>query len=531
VTASPQTIFDQGHYLRLIEARAATIRRIADELRPVLSLATALDAGCGVGFFSKILQDAGLNVHAFDGRIENVEEARSRFPQIACEQGDVESSEIRKLGQFDLVLCFGLLYHLENPMSAIRNLRALTRKALLIESMCFPDEKPWMLLREEPRFEDQSLTDLAFYASEGCLVKMLYRSGFIAVYRIAYLPDHDDFRETSDHVRRRTVLFASECPVSLPGLVLLAEPKETQNPWQKAIPRRTFTQRVHDFSHYPRKDKALAIAVRWRKWLPWLPYPLRLSFGSWWLAHDSKMDEFLLWQGGYWQEEAQFRFVQRFLRPGMNVLDIGAHHGLYTLLASKLVGRRGRVVAFEPSPRERKRLRHHLWLNLCLNTKVEPYAVGSQSSQAEFFVVENKSEDWCNSLRPPVIHGTTKVVKVDVLPLDDYLDRATLSSVDFIKLDVEGAELSVLQGAQKLLQSAKRPVFMVEVEDTRTKPWGYRAREIVSALEAVGYEWFQPLADGSLVRIGPGRDDFEANLVAIPHERRGETFSQVTSAC
>ena len=105
MTAFPQTIFDQSHYLRLIEARAATIRRIADELRPVLSLATALDAGCGVGFFSKILQDAGLNVHAFDGRIENVEEARSRFPQIAFEQGDVESLEIRKLGQFDLVLC------------------------------------------------------------------------------------------------------------------------------------------------------------------------------------------------------------------------------------------------------------------------------------------------------------------------------------------------------------------------------------------------------------------------------------------
>jgi FkbM family methyltransferase len=243
------------------------------------------------------------------------------------------------------------------------------------------------------------------------------------------------------------------------------------------------------------------------------------------------MDELLLWQGGYWQEESQFHFVERFLRPGMTVLDIGAHHGLYTLLASKLVGVRGKVVAFEPSPRERKRLRRHVWLNLCLNTKVEPYAVGSTASQAELFVVENKAEDWCNSLRPPVIHGTAKAIKVDVLSLDDYLGGATLPSVDFIKLDVEGAELSVLKGAQKLLQAARRPVFMIEAEDTRTKPWGYRASEIVSVLEAVGYEWFQPLADGSLVKLGPGRDDFEANLVAIPHERRGEVFSQVATPC
>src|SRR5882762_3217043 len=169
VTASPRTVFDQSHYLKLIEARGATIRRLVNQLKPVLELSTALDAGCGVGFFSKVLQDAGLNVHAFDGRTENIEEARSRFQGISFAHGDVENPEIRKLGEFDLVLCFGLLYHLENPFSAIRHLRALTRKGLLLESMCFPDEEPWMLLRKELSFEDQSLTDAAFYASEGCL--------------------------------------------------------------------------------------------------------------------------------------------------------------------------------------------------------------------------------------------------------------------------------------------------------------------------------------------------------------------------
>src|SRR6266404_4577737 len=208
VTASPRTVFDQSHYLKLIEARGATIRRLVSQLKPTLELSTALDAGCGVGFFAQILQEAGLEVHAFDGRTENVEQARTRFPGISFAQGDVENPEIRKLGEFDLVLCFGLLYHLENPFSAIRNLRAVTRKGLLLESMCFPDEEPWMLLREESSLEDQSLWTLAFYATEGCLVKMLYRAGLAAVYRVAALPDHDDFRETSKHARRRTILFA-----------------------------------------------------------------------------------------------------------------------------------------------------------------------------------------------------------------------------------------------------------------------------------------------------------------------------------
>ncbi len=71
-----------------------------------------------------------------------------------------------------------MLYHLEDPLLAIRHLRALTEKCLLLESMCVPDEKPSMLLREEPREDDQSLTDVAYYPSEDSLIKMLYRAGF-----------------------------------------------------------------------------------------------------------------------------------------------------------------------------------------------------------------------------------------------------------------------------------------------------------------------------------------------------------------
>jgi len=116
-------------------------------------------------------------VSGFDGRTENVAEARRRFPGIAFEQGDVESGEILKLGTFDLTLCFGLLYHLENPMLAIRRLRALTGKGLLLESMCIPGSQAGMVLREEPAAADQSLTEIGLYPSEACLVKMLVPGG------------------------------------------------------------------------------------------------------------------------------------------------------------------------------------------------------------------------------------------------------------------------------------------------------------------------------------------------------------------
>jgi len=82
-------------------------------------------------------------------------------------------------------------------------------------------------------------------------------------------------------------------------------------------------------------------------------------------------------------EKAEIHFVENFLKEGMTVLDIGAHHGFYTILASKKVGPSGRVIAFEPSPRERRRLLLHLKLNQCSNVKVEPSYVHSLSEEAK----------------------------------------------------------------------------------------------------------------------------------------------------
>src|SRR5260370_25159630 len=195
--AQIQLIFDQSHYQRLIEGRGDLIRRLVTEFKASLSLKTALDAGCGVGFFAWILEECGLAVRAFDGRNENVEEARKRYQKISFEQGDIQDPDILRLGSFDLVLCFGLLYHLENPLLAIRHLRALTGKALLLERMCLPDEKPSMLLRDEPALEDHSLSDVAFYPTEGCIVKMLYHAGFSTVYGTAQLPHPSDLRHTA----------------------------------------------------------------------------------------------------------------------------------------------------------------------------------------------------------------------------------------------------------------------------------------------------------------------------------------------
>jgi FkbM family methyltransferase len=511
--------FDQHHYQRLIRAREEAIRNVLHRLSPALGLKTALDAGAGVGFFSQTLADCGLSVRGFDGRAENVAEASKRFPAITFEQADLEDRSILALGKFDLVLCFGLLYHLENPLLAVRHLRALTEKCLLLESMCVPDDKPSMLLREEPSASDQGLTDVACYPSEDSLIKMLYRAGFSFVYRLAPLPKHDDFCETFEHRRRRTVLLASSIPIDLLGFRLCMETHEKQDPWTKvsAFPG-TIPQRIARFLALPGRKKYISIANHIRRLLPGTPIPWRLPFGAWWLAQDGDLDHKLADENF---ERAELRFVERLLRPGMTVLDIGAHHGLYTLLCSKYVGRKGQVIAFEASPRECRRLAKHVRINGCRNVRIEPHAVGSESGSADLYVV-NGSCNWGNSLRAPVVFESTFKIPVQVCPVDDVLLELGISRVDFIKLDVEGAELSALKGTARLLRGVARPAILVEVQDIRTQPWGYPSRAIVEYLTRAGYRWFELGADGSLRPTSHELDHYDANLVALPRERERE---------
>jgi FkbM family methyltransferase len=245
------------------------------------------------------------------------------------------------------------------------------------------------------------------------------------------------------------------------------------------------------------------------------PAPVRLPFGALWLARDDHIGRPVR-EGQF--ERAETAFVERWLHPGMTVLDIGAHHGYYTLLASLRVGTEGCVFAFEPSPRERKALTAHLRLNGCRNVVVEELALGCEDKAAELFVVQGH-ETGCNSLRKPIIESTAVTRKVRVARLDDWIEERKIDQVDFIKLDVEGGEQDVLKGAEKLFERRPRPVLLAEVQDIRTEPWGYRAKEIIEYLRRKGFTWFEIAQDGALVKSDFWANEYDGNFVACPAER------------
>ena len=260
MTTGKEWLFDRRWTQDFTKSRQEFVAEFVKTTREQTSLVSAIDVGCGIGDFSKFLSDVGFRVIGIDGREENALEAGRRYPGITFLTGDAEDMVAEQIGSSDLVLCFGLLYHLENPFRAIRKLHTLTDKVLLIETMCVPNLSPSMELLDEGVAQDQGLNYVAFYPSESCLAKMSYRAGFHFVYRCKELPAHDLYAATVWRKRLRTVLVASKIELKSPNLVLLKDERRpvpgVSDPW---------TTRLSRFRHRARRFASVLVAPV-RRW-------------------------------------------------------------------------------------------------------------------------------------------------------------------------------------------------------------------------------------------------------------------------
>ena len=233
--------FDSDATQGYTNVRQAFTREFLGAVRQQMELVTALDVGCGVGYFSKFLSDLGFHVVALDGRQENATEAKRRYPEITFLAKNAEDPSLQGIGNFDFVLCVGLLYHLENPFRAIRNFYSLTGKLMLVESMYIPGAEVGLRFLDEAPTDNQGLSYVAFYPTEPCLVKMLYKAGFPFVYRFQRLPEEKQFATTLWRKRSRTFLAASKVALTAPNLVLAEEPTDASfgrsDPWNTALYR------------------------------------------------------------------------------------------------------------------------------------------------------------------------------------------------------------------------------------------------------------------------------------------------------
>jgi FkbM family methyltransferase len=194
--------------------------------------------------------------------------------------------------------------------------------------------------------------------------------------------------------------------------------------------------------------------------------------------------ERIMWTGEY--EPPLIRFLEAHNTEGWTCLDVGANVGAITLALAKFVGPAGKVYAFEPGPPNQQRLRANLALNPKLLARTEVFACGIGERPGELWWAEEEGNPGNALLSDKGTH------KIPVITLDAFLGERPLSTVDFVKIDVEGMELQVMRGAGELLRGFRPAVYFETLARYVNSAKGAAFAEMRSLLVGeLGYELFR----------------------------------------
>jgi len=218
-------------------------------------------------------------------------------------------------------------------------------------------------------------------------------------------------------------------------------------------------------------------------------------------------------------EPNEFYFLNGRLKPGMVFIDVGANIGLYTIFASSMVGPQGVVLAVEPSEREFRLLKANVQLNACANVRLIPLGLSNRSGERELLIAE-KEHSGHNTFGRFGYAGVEvagrQMVKTE--RLDNLIQREGLERVDVIKLDVEGHERFVLEGARETLTRFK-PILLVELIDRPLSLQGCSADQAWNFLINLGYQILQFDATTGLPVAADKKSSGQENIVAIHPSR------------
>lgn len=229
------------------------------------------------------------------------------------------------------------------------------------------------------------------------------------------------------------------------------------------------------------------------------------------------MQSQIFWYGYYCRDI--ILLMDRILRPGMVVIDVGANIGEVTMAAARRIGPTGQVYSFEPMESLYARLAEHLQLNHLHQVKPIARGLSDKTGSATIFKAEvafndGTRHDGLGTLYPTdsraVVAG-----EIELTTLDKFCSDLKITNIDLVKIDVEGAELNVLKGS---LESLKRfqPYLIVEIQPDTAQNAGYQPNDIISLLRSLGYTFF---VIGRKARLRPlSKDDLATfhNVLCVP---------------
>jgi len=196
-------------------------------------------------------------------------------------------------------------------------------------------------------------------------------------------------------------------------------------------------------------------------------------------------------------EHKETNFVCDFVKRGQVCIDVGASFGWYTILFSKLVGPTGHVHAFEPIPHTFDVLQKNIILNRCSNVTLNNIALDATNGQKDMFLPDIGVS---GSFHLHEYKKNYQTISCRTRAFDDYCLKKKINHVDFIKADIEGAELLMLKGGINIIKSSM-PVMFLEIQKKSTNLFGYKPKEIFEFLLGLGYKSYYVSDEANLIKF------------------------------
>ena len=213
--------------------------------------------------------------------------------------------------------------------------------------------------------------------------------------------------------------------------------------------------------------------------------------------------------------------VSEHIKKGDVCLDVGANIGWFTTLFAKLCGTNGEVHAFEPVPKTYADLQRNVALNEpSPNVFLNNFGLGDVEKEVEIHLFPDLPHGHASLAAKP--NQKSETVPILIKTLNSYLSERNIAQVDFIKVDVEGAEQMFLSGGTSVFQQKIPPLIFMEMALETTKEFGYKPNDIITFIkEHADYDFFAlDEVNRKLIRIeGFADDDIGANVLCVPRER------------
>jgi len=192
-------------------------------------------------------------------------------------------------------------------------------------------------------------------------------------------------------------------------------------------------------------------------------------------------------------QDTDTRILPQLLSEGDTFLDVGANHGSFAIVASKLVGVSGFVLAVEPQPRLAKALGKSLTANALCKFQIHNLAVGDTDGEIELLVPIGTSGSAGIFPEHSATHQYNSI-KVPLKRFDDLVDWQKFTGKVLLKLDVEGSECAFLSGARQMITSLK-PTLIIEVHPTSLSAAGETGDRLKQLLQELGYTHYAEIND------------------------------------